>query len=267
MKNIPNNIGVIHFPPLAGYKDSPGLDKALENAIEDLAAFEEGGMDGIIIENNYDLPHSITVNAETVASMTALGAQIRKLTRLRLGVCVLFNDYRASLAVANAINADFVRIPVFVDQVQTEYGIANPCADEAIAYRQKIHAEQIALLVDVHVKHSKILSEGSLEDSIKRATDSGADGIIITGKWTGDPPSEDDLKIAALASPNLPVLAGSGVNEKNISLILKQAQGVIVSTSLKKGSEQTHRQNIFDWNCRIDKQKVLNLISAASSSF
>ena len=45
-------IGAIHFPPLLGYKDFPGLDVALKNAFADLRALETGGADGVIFENN-----------------------------------------------------------------------------------------------------------------------------------------------------------------------------------------------------------------------
>lgn len=50
-------IGAVHFPPLLGYPGFPGFDVALKNAIFDLKAFEKGGVDGIIFENNYDIPH------------------------------------------------------------------------------------------------------------------------------------------------------------------------------------------------------------------
>ncbi len=158
-----------------------------------------------------------------------------------------------------------MRLPVFVDRVQTEYGIADPCAEAAIAYQQKIQAEKIALLVDVHVKHARTLSEHSLELSIKNAVESGADGIIITGKWTGDPPTKEDLETAANVSQR-PIFAGSGVNEKNLPSILTYAHGVIVSTALKQEGERKHRQNIVHWDRRIDKEKVQNFIRAATSN-
>jgi len=41
-------IGAIHLPPLLSYKDFPGLNIALKNALADLKAFESGGVDGVI---------------------------------------------------------------------------------------------------------------------------------------------------------------------------------------------------------------------------
>ena len=71
-------IGAIHFAPLLGYKDFPGYEVVLKNAIEDLGAFQSGGVDGVIIENNYDIPHKIFVEKETVELMTRLGKEIKK---------------------------------------------------------------------------------------------------------------------------------------------------------------------------------------------
>ena len=60
-------IGAVHFPPLSGYADFPGLEVALQNALVDIRAFEAGGADAIIIENNYDIPHTEFVTAEVAA--------------------------------------------------------------------------------------------------------------------------------------------------------------------------------------------------------
>jgi uncharacterized protein len=267
MKNfLPNMIGVIHFPPLPGCEHSPGIEKALENSLQDLRAFEAGGMNGIIIENNYDLPHRIQVLPETVDAFKVLGEEIRKKTRLRLGVCVLWNDYRAALSIAKHINADFVRIPTMVDEVQTEYGISKPCAKDALQFRTEIDAEHIAILADVHVKHSKLLSSMNLGESTEMAVNQGAEGIIITGKWTGDSPALDDLRCAKMYAQGKQVFAGSGVSPENIKEVLSEANGVIVSTSLKESGHGEHRQNIVDWSKRVSEEKVRNLILASLKS-
>src|SRR3989338_4736296 len=85
-------IGAIHLPPLLSYKDFPGLNIALKNALADLKAFESGGVDGVIFENNYDIPHKIFVSAPIISSMTFVGEKLRKATRLPLGVSTLWND-------------------------------------------------------------------------------------------------------------------------------------------------------------------------------
>jgi Predicted TIM-barrel enzyme len=77
-KNKKITIGAIHLPPLLGHKDFPGFNTALKNALADLKAFEDGGVDGIIFENNYNIPHQIVVDSLTVISMTFIGEKIKR---------------------------------------------------------------------------------------------------------------------------------------------------------------------------------------------
>src|ERR1035437_8674532 len=90
-------IGAIHFAPLFGYKDFPGYEIILKNALEDLMVLQNGGVGGVIIENNYDIPHKILVDEETVKLMTRLGKEIKEKAKIPLGVSVLWNDYKSAL--------------------------------------------------------------------------------------------------------------------------------------------------------------------------
>jgi len=69
-----------------GYKNFPGFDIALKNALADLKTFKEGGADAIIFENNYDIPHKIIVGAPVFAAMTFLGKKLREATDMPMGV-------------------------------------------------------------------------------------------------------------------------------------------------------------------------------------
>jgi len=256
-------IGVVHFPPTLDLPDAQPLSLALDHALADLAAFEEGGVEGIIIENNYDLPHRIQVGPGTVAEMTALGLQLRAATRLPMGVCVLWNDVEASFAVAKAIGAQFIRIPVFVDDVKTDFGRITGNPETVRRIRQAHQAESIAIVADIHVKHSTILSQTTIAESAVLAMQQGADALIVTGSWTGQSPAETDLSAVRKAIPSGPIFAGSGVNDQNIGGILRTANGVIVSTSLKKGMASEAERNVKPWQARIDAAAVEKLVAAS----
>jgi membrane complex biogenesis BtpA family protein len=256
-------IGVIHFSPLLGYNNFPGFDVALKNASEDLNSLKEGGADGVIFENNYDIPHRIFVEHEIVASMIFLIQEIKKIGPIDIpfGISVLWNDYGAALAIAKVCGAKFIRVPVFVDSVNTQYGkiIAEP--EKVISFRKKIKATNIALFTDIHVKHAKMLEEKSIAESAKEATDNGSDSIIITGEWTGDAPDISDLKEAReTVGPGFPILVGSGADENNMKSLIKYANGAIISTSLKTGVTKEGEVNIKSYEQRIDKRKVKNLL-------
>jgi len=253
-------IGAIHFPPLFGYKDFPGLDTALKNALDDLKAFEDGGVDGIIIENNYDVPHKIIVDKETIEMMIYLGKQIIKNTNIPIGVSVLWNDYKAALFIAKKIRAQFIRIPVFVDNVKTNYGEVLGCPKDVLKYRKKINAEGVAIFTDIHVKHAELLEKKIIESSAAEAIKSGSDALIVTGKWTAQAPILDDLIAVKNTAKDFPILIGSGIDKKNIKKLFEYVNGAIVSTSLKECGIVDDGANVKSWKQRIDKNKVQDLV-------
>lgn len=253
-------IGAIHFPPLFGYKDFPGLDVALKNALDDLKVFEEGGADGIIIENNYDVPHKIIVEKETVDMMVSLGREIKKVSKIPIGVSVLWNDYKAALFIAKEISAQFIRAPVFVDKVKIDCGEVFGDPEIVLKHRREIDANNIAIFTDIHVKHAELLEKKTIESSAVEAIKSGSDALIITGKWTAQAPILDDLIAVRSVDKDFPILIGSGVNKDNVKQLFRYANGAIASTSLKEGDNVDNEPNIKSWKQRINKYKVEQLI-------
>lgn len=252
-------IGAIHFPPLFGYKNFPGYEVALTNAMDDLDAFYKGGVDGIIIENNYDIPHKIFVEKETIDLMVRLGKEIKNKTKIPLGVSVLWNDYKSALLIAKNIGGEFIRVPVFVDGVKTDYGNIFADPKSVLEYRKEINAENIALFTDIHVKHAELLNKRAIEESALDAVKFGSDALIITGKWTGDAPNLKELERVRIAVKDFPILVGSGADKENIKNLFKYANGAIVSTFLKEGDVKEGEVNVKTWQQRIDKNKVKDL--------
>jgi membrane complex biogenesis BtpA family protein len=262
-KKRPILIGSLHFPPLLGFSDFPGLEVCKKRALEDLAAFENGGVDAIIFENNYDVPHLEFVGPETVACMAVLGKAIMDKTKIPVGVDVLWNDYRAGFSLAKTLGLKFIRVPVFVDDVKTSYGFIKGRAKEISIYRKKIGAGAIAVFADIHVKHSKIVSRHTLVESAKLAIKAGADALIVTGRWTGEMPDLEELKSVRRAVGNFPILAGSGVSVENAKKIFRFADGAIISTSLKKGNRTGGEVNLKKWTQKIDVNKVKKMVKAS----
>lgn len=249
-------IGAIHFPPLLGYPDFPGMKAASRNALQDLKAFSRGGADGVIFENNYDIPHTVEADSGTVASMAYLGAEIARSASIPVGVNVLWNDFKTGLVLAKILNLSFIRVPVFVDTVKTDCGIIKGNARAVVDFRKKIKAERVALFTDIHVKHSKLLSHYSIIESARRAIKAGSDGLIITGKWTGDAPDLDELARVRKAVGRFPIIVGSGADKSNVAALLRYANGVIVGTSLKQGRARKGEANVTAYGQRVDKRKA-----------
>lgn len=253
-------IGAVHFPPLLGYKDFPGFKIALANALKDVVAFESAGFDAIILENNYDIPHTEFVDPAIITSMTYLIEKIRSQTKLPIGASVLWNDYKTALSLAKTLNLQFIRVPVFVDTVKTACGVIEGRAKNVIAYRTSIGAEHIAIFTDIHVKHAILLSKKTILQSAKAAIAAGSDGLIITGKWTGQAPDMNELARVRKSVGNFPIIIGSGTDAENVTDLFRYANGTIVSTALKKGSAKRDEVNVKGYEQRIDQKKTLSFI-------
>ncbi len=267
LKNKKNIIGVIHLAPTIGYDKFIDHETLLNNSLHDLKSLDEGGVDAIMIENNYDFPHKIVVSPETVAFMGYIIQKIKENTKLPIGICVLWNDYRASLTLAKIYGCDFIRVPVFVDEVKTDFGGITGNPKDVIEFRRKISGENITLLTDIQVKHAELVNKRPIEESAIEAINKGSNGLIITGKWTADAPTIEDLKKVKKITGEIPVVIGSGANKDNIKSLFEFADAVIISTSLKEGEVKSPQEerNIKSYEARIDINKVKEFIDVVKS--
>lgn len=227
-------IGMIHVPVLPGYPESRGIDHAIQHAVADLRVLEDGGVDGVLVENEYDQPHRITAEPETVAAMTRVTrAVVQESESVVVGCEILLNDPQASLAVALMAGAQFIRTDYFADRMmRPEYGEFEIDPDVLLEYRSRIHADNVLILADIQVKYATMVKPRSLRKSALLACRKGADALIVTGDASGDAPTIENLR--EVAGSDVPVLVGSGLKPENAAALLEQCDGAIVGTSLMR---------------------------------
>src|SRR5207245_11711595 len=99
-------IGGVPLLPLPGSPRYEGkLDRVVEIALEDVAALESGGVDGLCVENTGDAPYFRDQSPpETVASMGRVLGEVRRHTSLPLGINVLRNCRSEERRVGKACN-------------------------------------------------------------------------------------------------------------------------------------------------------------------
>ena len=229
-------IGMIHLPPLPGYKSHPGMVRIIEHALKNLKTLQNGSLDAVLVENEYDHPHQIKAGPEIIAAMSKVVSEVVKKSKIPVGVEVLLNDPKASLAIAKICGAEFIRTDYFVDKMwRREYGEMEIYPKALMAFKNKIKANNIKIFADVQVKYARLLEKGkTIGQSVRQAIKAGADGVIITGKITGQAPLPDDLQAAKLIAGSFPVYVGSGFSAKNAGQLLKFCNGAIVGTSIKE---------------------------------
>ena len=182
-------IGMIALPPLPGYPAFTTIGALVEAALSDLAALEGGGVSGVLVENDFDQPHTLVGGAEIVAAMTRVTSEVVRRAGVPVGVEVLLNDWRASLAVAASSGASFIRLDFFVDRVRSKLGVIEPEPAAILDYRRRIGAEHVHIYADLQVKYSS-MADGPkpIARSAREAASAGADAVIVTGTETGVDP-------------------------------------------------------------------------------
>lgn len=226
-------IGMIHLPPLPDYPESPGIENVIRHAIDDLRSLEQNGIRAVLVENEYDRPHRIKSTPETTAAMTRITeAVVRESESAIVGCEILLNDPAASLDVARASGASFIRTDYFVDRMtRPEYGEFAIDPDALLAYRTAIGADNVLIFADIQVKYATMIEPRRLAESALLAAAKGADAVVVTGDESGDAPGPAQLQEAA---QGLPVLVGSGLTAENAADLLAVCDGAIVGTSLMK---------------------------------
>ena len=105
----------------------------------------------------------------------------------------------------------------------------------ALRYRSFIHAKNVKIFADVHVKHGAhaIVSDRPVEEQARDVEFYDADVAIATGQRTGDATPLSEIEIIQ-SGTQLPVIIGSGLNVTNARQLMQAADGAIVGSSLKK---------------------------------
>jgi membrane complex biogenesis BtpA family protein len=260
-------IGMIHLLPTLGYEGFTTKEKILARALEDLKILEKGKVDAVIIENNYDLPHKIKINKENLVIIGFVIGELKKKTKMPIGINILWNDYEAALSLAKVYDCEFVRVPVFVDHVKTAFGEIFGESKKVLEFRKKIKADHVQILADIQVKHAEILNKRPIQEAALDAIRNGAEGIIVTGKWTGDSPLISDLRAVKMVAGEIPVIVGSGADKDNLLNLFNFSDSVIVSTSLKEGEkmDRSKERNIKPYNAKIDQKKLADFMSVVTN--
>lgn len=249
-------IGVCHLPPLPDYPDSPGIEALCEHALADLAVVQDCGLDGILIENEYDRPHRIKAHPGTVTAMQEICAAVcAEATSAVVGCEILLNDPQASLDVARSAGARFIRSDYFVDRMtRADYGEFEIDPEGLLDYRKSIGAKDTLIMADIQVKFATMVQKRALQESARLAALRDADAIVVTGDETGSPPTPNQLREARAgirsSGKDVGLLLGSGLDADNAFALLDECDGAIIGTALMRGG-------------KMDRDRVTRLVHEA----
>jgi len=247
-------LGMIHLQPLPGtlfYKDR-SFAQTLEMAVQSARALHEGGADGCLVQT-VDRIYSVKDESDP-ARTTAMGLIVQAIAQatgeeFQVGVQLMRNALKASLAVAKVAGGTFIRAGAVVGMTLTTHGMVEANPLEVMEYRNKINAWDIKVIAEVDSMHFKWFGEPqSTADVARSAKHVGADAVSL-----GDPDEEKTLAMIGSvrkAVPGLPIILAGYTNHDNAARLLAAADGAFVGTCLERGG----------WGGQIDVERVKSYV-------
>ena len=71
----------------------------------------------------WEIARSVLLDEEQIVALAIASDRVKQEVSIPVGIDAAFNDYRTNFAIAKAVGATFVRIPVFVDTVEFTAGL------------------------------------------------------------------------------------------------------------------------------------------------
>lgn len=248
-------IAMLHLDPLPGdprFHHGDCMETVAEHALADLKALQAGGVDGILISNEFSLPYQRHMNFVTPAAMAYIVGRLRSEIKVPFGVdCI--SDGEATIELAAAVGADFVR-GTFCGVYVGDGGLYNNDFSALLRRKAALHLDNLKMLYFINPESDRNLDTRPLAD-IARSTIFKAhpDGLCISANAAGQ--DVDDALIASVkqANPEVVVLANTGCRPDTIVAKLTHGDAAVVGTYFKENGKL---ENPALENVRVDENRV-----------
>ncbi len=221
-------IAALHFLPssISLRKDAFTHTQIIEHILHHAQLAHDAGVRAWYVQDTRDTPLGPQILPDSVRLFTEAGRALRiAFPDCALGVALMQHSGRVPLEIAHAIDAQFVRLKVYVGVMVKMEGMLTGCAHEAMTMRRALAADHIQVFADIYDRVGEPLAPLPLPEACRQAVEFGrADGLVITGK---NP--DDTLRMLGEAKDaGAPLLVGGGVTTANVAQFLQHAQHVIV---------------------------------------
>ena len=228
-------IALLHLDALPGEPAFGGsLDVILEHAAADLKALQDGGVDGVLIANEYCFPITPNTSTVTLMAMAAVIGSLKKDIRVPFGVNVVYNP-EETIKMAAAVGASYGR-SAFAGAYTGTYGLHSVNFGDMVRLKYALGHPEIQLLCKFNPEGDSRLGTQTTAEVMNGLCQGGyAGGLCVSGPGAGQEASMDYLReVASLArQKNIPVFCNTGCRHDTIEKIMQIADGACVGTALK----------------------------------
>jgi uncharacterized protein len=243
-------LGMVHLPPLPGtpFHEDGSFGQIIDTAVGSALALAEGGANGCLVQtvDRVYHPGEDSDPARTAAMALVVNAIAQAASDdFQVGVHLMRNALKASLAVAKVAGGSYVRASALVGATLTPHGMVEGHPLEVMEYRAKIHAERIKIIAEVESMHFRWLGgDRPVAEVARAAVSSGADAVAVADRDEGRVLE----MIAAIreAVPGVPVILAGYTTHQNAARLLAAADGAFVGRCLESGG----------WGGQIDAGRV-----------
>jgi len=228
-------IALLHLRALPGDPEYPRggkMDAVIKEARTDLKALQDGGVDGILISNEFSLPYLDHVDMVTPSAMAYIIGQLRSEIKTPFGVHVI-SDADATIELAAAVEAQFVR-SVFTGAYVSEIGIRNRNAAEMARRKKALELDELLMFYMINAESDGDLSGRDIATIAKAVQfKCHPDAMCVSGVQAGCGVDSSLIETIKNAVPSVPVYANTGCKAENIAEKLTYCDGAFVGTSFK----------------------------------
>lgn len=229
-------IGMCHLAPLPGdpeYDLENGMALVLSRAAREISALISGGIDGILISNEFSRPYLTKTEPITAIAMARVIGELRSLINVPFGVDVLW-DGIASIDLAAATGASFVR-EVYTGVYAGDFGLWDTNVGKSARHRRTVGASSVRLLFNIVPEAAAYVAGRDLV-ALTRSTVFNAqpDALCVSGLIAGAETDINQLGLVKQAAGEVPVFVNTGVRPDNVRESLRLADAAIVGTFFKR---------------------------------
>lgn len=231
-------IGMLHLGPLPGdplYRREEGMGCVVKNAKADLIALQQGGVDGILISNEFSLPYERHMSFVTPAAMARVIGEIIADISVPYGVDAI-SDALATIELAAAVDAKFVR-GTFCGVYVGDGGLYSNDFSSLLRRKSALKLDDLRMLYFLNPESDSNLDTRPLSAIAQSVVfKARPDGLCISAKAAGQDVDIELIQSVKLAIPEVVVLCNTGCRKETIREKLRYADAAIVGTTFKKDS-------------------------------
>jgi membrane complex biogenesis BtpA family protein len=251
-------LGMIHLGTMPGtpFYEEGSYEATFDKALADAHALYEGGADGCLVQtvDRVYLPTDESDPAR-VAGVANIVRAIDKATgpEFQIGVQIMRNALKASLAVAKVCGGSYLRCGALVGATLTPSGIVEANPHDVMQYRVTIGARHVKMIAEIDSMHFQWLGGKPTAEVARAAKYVGADAVSL-----GSPDEEVTLQMirdVKRAVPGMPVILCGYTNHANAARMLAEADGAFVGTCLEREG----------WGGSIDVDRVREYVAIVNS--